>query len=882
MPTTVNTLAIDITGNAGGIEKAAKKAENAVTGIHDGEISLSADTEEAQRKLKDAQAQAEALAGGEIPIDADTQEAAEKLKDAQEQAEALADGKYTIRPDVDTTEAESAINGLTGKIKGALAAIGGAAAAKQIFSFGVEAVGLASDYEQTLGKARQLLDDTAFQRVQAYTQGKYDKYGLNKTGILDMTTNFAGAYKSMGVDTRLAAEYAERMADAAIDYASVLNKTPQEVGEIMMSLMRGNTAVADNISLYGLTADKMMKEAKELREKGLIPEGMDEASAKYVALLNIIEKNSDTLGFTGDWDRTYEQYANQTTVLAEQWETLKTNIGTLLQPAAESIVGFTNDILKAVIGFTEGMKGHSFTEDVNGYFGTMEITEADLQPIIEKITKPMDNATAAVGTAEEKLAAANAAYQSAYGELMKTIRLIASGGELDEDTVGEAVNKVRDAAGEQINAERTNILTNFTAFMGTEKEWSEAEEAAVAQINAFFDAQIKAAEEKANALARVIHGSIHNDGTISQEEYEQIQAAAEELNQTTLDTALGRSRAALEEANVQRGGDLSAQSIMTVYNTGMEALNEAFGAYDTAFMDYKANLYAFESQQQRDRENLTEDAYFAKYGSNNVIDAEELIVKGREDYEGTKNQAAAEMIEFMSNLIVPSLLQGFEGLGSEELSAQQVREKYGTTIDAVLGMGEFAGILNDIQGKGMKIGENGEEFLQLYNGLSEVYPYGNTGTVLDDSEFYSPIPYQMLKEFMPNLLGVSFTQESLEPYDIPTVTDRDGFSVPVGVMPIGAEKYEEWGSGFSIGNLMEGLKNQTEWNEEEGGSADVAAAVEKSGDSTVEAIRGIKGTVEAVANRPIQASFRVGGIGGTWMKKIFDSDSKIKGVATWP
>ena len=250
------------------------------------EIQFKANTGGAVSNIQKLEAQAKRLKGGKMKVDADTKAAVKNIEGVQDAANDLKDKDFEVNADV--SNATSAL----GKLGKLLSTYGLLQGAKKVFTIAVDLVGEGYNKTSVNNRLEMLLPENAQSEIRAYADEMNKLYGLNETGLISMSTNFASAFVGMGVEADQAARYAERLSEAAIDYASALDKTPAEVSDTIMSLMRGNTAVADNIGLFGLTVDKLNKQAKELEAEGLVPKNMAEGTEKYIALLHEIERNA--------------------------------------------------------------------------------------------------------------------------------------------------------------------------------------------------------------------------------------------------------------------------------------------------------------------------------------------------------------------------------------------------------------------------------------------------------------------------------------------------------------------------------------------------------------------------------------------------------------
>ena len=713
-------------------EKKLKAVAKQVKDIPDGDVDVTADTSEAEGKLKAVAKQAQSLPDADIDVTADTTAAERQLKSVAKQVNDLPDAKITVK--VDSAEAEKQLRDggsglfMAGGIKGA-AIVGGAVT---LGKGGYDLAETAYGAQSAQNRLEILLPEEAVTRVERYSRSMYDLYGLNETATKSRVTNFASVFRGIGVETGTAVEYAERMSDAAIDYASALDKTPQEVTDIMMSLMRGNTAVADNIGLFGLTVDKLNKKAEELEAEGLMPENIDEESRKYIALLHILEENADVQGFTGDWARTSDEFGNQVSILGEQWETLKEKAGALLLPAANWIVGGLNDIINALNTFS--VDDNKFSAEIESYFGTMNLSDEEITKMVDDMVAPVRKITKKLNDSKADLSAAYDEYGKAYSDFWKKLNILYMTGEPITDETEEEIAELWDAVetagidGENgvLNEQRYTLTDMFIAFAGDESQWTAATERGIKAIDTYFDALIAQSMTKSGELSKAMREAFSDD-VLTAEEKKQIQAMMEEVNASVYEHASiaygARSQIKLDELN--NSADWSAQSWFDLMKKAAEAGDEETAEMEAYYNELEMQMYSIAEKMHQDYEKYGEDKFAEMYpGFTKPVSGYELMEGARRGKEKAKqdmlnnvtNQTATMGAEHMRKYVEDYLSKAAEG-GLADNNGE-----FGENIlKPFHQQKQFMEHLQEAQASGVPLNEDALWLLQMYNFVNDKY-----------------------------------------------------------------------------------------------------------------------------------------------------------------
>ncbi len=680
------------------------------------EIQFKANTASATSSIEKLRAALQKMQGGDMKVTADTKDADHKLQKTRRTLEEMEDTSVSV--DADTSKAESAL-GKLGKVMGALGLIQGA---KKVFTIAVDLVNTSYASTSANNRLEMLLPENAQAEIRAYADEMNKLYGLNETGLISMSTNFASAFVGMGVEADKAARYAERLTAAAIDYASALDKTPAEVSDTIMSLMRGNTAVADNIGLFGLTIDKLNKQAEQLKAEGLVPQNMAEGTEKYIALLHEIERNADTQGFTGDWARTFDEYGNQTTALAEQWQTLKENAGNLLQPAATQIVQALNSILLSVNLWTENIgKEDSFTETVKGYFGDYEMTEQEITDLVNSITKPTNDMVAAMQQSRTDLGKAYLEYDSALNGFVSLLNKLYAGGNPITDEQKENLFAAWDAAesagidatGGVFDQLKTTVTTMFTTLSGD--EGGEIKQAGIELIGVYFQAMEDEAMRRSVKLTTTLN-KVLEDGTITSEEMQALQgdvsAVTEQVYKQANITAQGEMARYLDSKNFMPTSD----SWLAYYKEGRNAVDASIGDLGKEYETLEKQMYEIAAWSNTDEAK--------EYGITTPRTGAELMAEAKAVREAQETKMQADLINTVSRMGMSQMLAGItDTVKNGPMSNKDFIEQI---MKPVLSQGDFVSEALALQGKGAALSAETLDFISLYQQLNSLIPEGKT------------------------------------------------------------------------------------------------------------------------------------------------------------
>lgn len=660
-----------------------------------------------------------------IGVKADNKNADKQLKSTEKLVDKI-EGKHTAKVDANVSAAEKGLKTVSSLLKG-IGFVGGIAVIKKTIDIGIDFATAANDKQQTIEKAKAMVGD-AYGEVAAYAQKLNQKYGLNETNTISMMTDFAGAYKGMGLDNGTAMQYAERMSNAALDYAAALNKTPAEVESIMMSLMRGNTSVADNLSLYGVTADSLKKTATQLKEKGLMPEGIDESAQKYVALMNRIEENAKSLGFAGAYEREVDTFGSQSAILADEWKTLKENVGTYLLPIATDLVTGFNGILNGITGFIDEISGKNAKAAIEEALGmndksslsSTEITTmvngwlapfTELNTQLEAERQTIDAAATNFGTSAKNLNKSllqfyqgNEAYSgenilTAFGDTAKT------------DELWQMVDEYEAGITRLLQVQSDAAVEDYLSFWGMGNDIDTEAVNVTTAIRDYYDGMIDTVSTKMQELRTVLNTGMENGG-LTQEDLTTAQQLMTDITQ------LGAANASVSVTEqlrqLQYSGQWSTQTLAETSAYASQLVDEAFMAQEAAALEAATQVRKAIMAGDDTGGYATKEEY-----ANAVSDRLWAGFYGqKQDAYGTALDQIAKM--YMANNSYGSAESAFVDLaiakGTTGMNSKAMQDEwYKNIVEPMAALEPVVTQLRELEGKGYEVSADAQAMLETYD-----------------------------------------------------------------------------------------------------------------------------------------------------------------------
>lgn len=236
--------------------------------------------------------------------------------------------------------ANKQMSSLSNSLSSSLGKIGkllaGAFAIGAIVRFGKECIELGSD----LAEVQNVVDVTfgsMSEDVNKFAKTAITQFGLSETSAKQYTSTMGAMLKSMGLTTKEALVMSKTITGLSADMASFYNLDADVAFEKIRSGISGETEplkqLGINMSVANMQAYAMSQGISKAYSKMTQQE---QALLRYNYLLSV------TADAQGDFARTSDQWANQTRILAEQFNALKAEIGQGLIAAFTPVIKVLN------------------------------------------------------------------------------------------------------------------------------------------------------------------------------------------------------------------------------------------------------------------------------------------------------------------------------------------------------------------------------------------------------------------------------------------------------------------------------------------------------------------------------------------------------------
>lgn len=237
-------------------------------------------------------------------------------------------------------QVEGSTSTLGSKLKkvGIVAAAGFAAAGAGAVKFGVDAIGSASDLNETLSKSEAIFGKQA-PAMEKWAGAAAKSAGLSKSAALEAASGFGDMFSQIGFAQGAAADMSTDVVQLSADLGSFNNLETADVADRMSAAFRGEydslQAVIPNINAARVESEALAATGKATAKELT-------AQEKAAAVLAIVHK--DGARAMGDFERTSGGLANQQKILRAQFENVQASIGQKLLPIAVKLTTWANDV----------------------------------------------------------------------------------------------------------------------------------------------------------------------------------------------------------------------------------------------------------------------------------------------------------------------------------------------------------------------------------------------------------------------------------------------------------------------------------------------------------------------------------------------------------
>lgn len=260
---------------------------------------------------------------------------------------------------------QKSVSGLSGSISKLGIAIAAAFSVKAVINFGRECINLGSDLQEV-----QNVVDVTFgnmsDRIDEFAKNAITQFGLSELAAKQYASTMGAMLKSMGFDSASVLDMSTTLAGLAGDIASFYNLTGDEAFAKIRAGISGETEplkqLGINLSVANLEAFAL---AEGLTKSYNAMTEQEKAMLRYKYLLKT------TADAQGDFARTSDSWANQTRILAEQFNSLKATIGQGLINVFTPVIKVLNTLLAKLQTVANAFK--ALTEEI---FGKQETQKA--------------------------------------------------------------------------------------------------------------------------------------------------------------------------------------------------------------------------------------------------------------------------------------------------------------------------------------------------------------------------------------------------------------------------------------------------------------------------------------------------------------------------
>jgi hypothetical protein len=217
-------------------------------------------------------------------------------------------------------------------VAGLAIASGLAVGATAVLGFAGDAIGAASDLNETLSKSSIIFGQQS-DAIEEFGETAAINLGLSKQAAIDAAVGFGDMFTQLGQTKAEAAATSQEIVTLAADLGSFNNLETADVVDRMSAAFRGEYDSLQAL-IPNINAARVEKQA--LAETGKTVASELTAEEKAMAALTVITQ--DGAKAQGDFARTSDGLANQQKTLKAQFEDVRAEIGQKLLPIATAFV----------------------------------------------------------------------------------------------------------------------------------------------------------------------------------------------------------------------------------------------------------------------------------------------------------------------------------------------------------------------------------------------------------------------------------------------------------------------------------------------------------------------------------------------------------------
>lgn len=243
------------------------------------------------------------------------------------------------------------IDNINRKVGLAFAAMGAAATAMAV-KFTKDAIGAASDMEETISKVGVIFGDTASE-IEKFASTAATNLGQSKQEALDAAANFAIFGKAAGLSGQALVDFSVDFVALASDLASFNNTTPEEAIMAIGAALRGE---AEPLRRYGVLLNDATLKAAAMELGIYAGNGALTAQQKILAAQKVILEQTGLA--QGDFARTSDGLANSQRQIEAAVKDAQAQLGQALLPTMLQLATFVEQtVVPALSAFIAGLTG---------------------------------------------------------------------------------------------------------------------------------------------------------------------------------------------------------------------------------------------------------------------------------------------------------------------------------------------------------------------------------------------------------------------------------------------------------------------------------------------------------------------------------------------
>lgn len=252
------------------------------------------------------------------------------------------------------------IDSINKKVGLAFAAMG-AAATTMALKFTKDAIGAASDMEETVSKIGVVFGNSAAE-IEKFASTAARDIGQSKQQALDAAATFAVFGKSAGLSGQALVNFSTDFVKLASDLASFNNTTPEDAIMAIGAALRGE---AEPLRRYGVLLDDATLKAAAMEMGIYSGSGALTAQQKVLAAQEVIMQQTSLA--QGDFSRTSDGLANSQRQISAAVADAQAQLGEALLPVMLELSQFVEETLVPNLSaFISGLTGKgSMTEGLN-------------------------------------------------------------------------------------------------------------------------------------------------------------------------------------------------------------------------------------------------------------------------------------------------------------------------------------------------------------------------------------------------------------------------------------------------------------------------------------------------------------------------------------